>query len=216
MANKKNKSRHNQEAILFILMGLIIVGLIISGYFLFVRKILPELSGMAEKANEMPANDLPKQAQTSSKSFDQFIPEDEAELIRLYFVKPGKDSLSYEARKIRKTSMLQLAEKIVEGLISGPELPGLISCLPKGTKLRGVFFDKGTFIVDLSKEFKQNQIGGAVEEILSVYAIVNSITELDPKSKVKILINGNEVKTAGEHVDLSQPLTRLEEIISMQ
>jgi spore germination protein GerM len=213
---KKTKSRHNQEAILFILMGLIIVGLIISGYFLFVRKILPELSGMAEKANEMPANDIQKTELESNKSLAQFIPEDEAELIRLYFIKPGKDALSYEARKIRKTSMLQLAEKIVESLISGPELPGMVSVLPKETRLRSVFFEKGTFIVDLSKEFKQNMVGGAVEETLAVYSIVNSITELDPKSKVQILINGNEVKTAGEHIDLSQPLTRLEEIISMQ
>lgn len=36
----KKPSRHNQERILFVLMGLIIVGLILSGYFL-VRKISP-------------------------------------------------------------------------------------------------------------------------------------------------------------------------------
>jgi germination protein M len=212
MAAKK-KARHNQETILFILMGLIVVGLIVSGYFLFVGKILPELSGTNQPKKITVASST--ESSTPKTTSIDLLPPSETQTIRIYFQVKGKDSLKSEFRKVRKQKMLLAqAKTIMETLLSGPKESGLHNTIPEGTTLRSVFFDKGTFIIDLSKEFKLNLAGGAMDELLSVYSIVNSVTELDPNSKVKILINGNEIATAGGHSDLSQKLTRNEKLIS--
>jgi spore germination protein GerM len=212
VANARKNSRHNQEKILFALMGCIIIGLIISGYFLFVKKILPELSGRNEaaQATSTPASGTSQVA----ASEEEFIPQEEAQALRIYFAKKGRDNLASELRKVRKRSMLiAQARQIVETVLEGPADQSLYQIIPKGTTLRGLFFDSGVFIVDLSHEFLAIQNQGIAEQILGVYSLVNSLTELDARAKVRFLINGTEPAGNEGHVDLSQPMTRLGELI---
>ncbi|MEW6712982.1 MAG: GerMN domain-containing protein, partial [Candidatus Riflebacteria bacterium] len=74
--------------------------------------------------------------------------------------------------------------------------------------------DEGTFFVDLSIEFARISSSGAVEEVLAVYSLINSLTEIDPRAKVRILINGIEPIGDSGHVDLTGTMTRLPEMIS--
>lgn len=209
MASGKKNAR-NQETIIFILMGLIIIGLIISGYFLFVKKILPELSGtdqepgaVASAEKEKPADETPV-----------FIPDEEAQMLTLYFPQKDKDNFRGEIRKVFRRKMLTAqATQIIEELLKGPSSKDLYSAIPAQTRLRGLFFDSGTFIVDLSRDFSECKNLGATEQALAIYSLVNSLTELDPKAKIKILVNGSEQLDEAGHIDLSQPLTRLQEMI---
>lgn len=214
MANSRKTSRHNQEKLLFVLMGLIIAGLIIAGYFLFVRKILPELASIrqgSETAMPVKTTDV---AIARPSSPDEFIPADEIQALRVYFPGKGKDTLSSELRKVRKSAMLiAQARQIVETLLEGPANSHLYTIIPTGTTLRGLFFDSGMFIVDLSREFSGIHSQGVNEQLLGVYSLVNSLTELDAKAKVRFLINGTEPDGSEGHVDLSQPMTRLEDLI---
>ncbi|EKD83002.1 MAG: lipoprotein LpqB, GerMN protein [uncultured bacterium] len=214
MANKKKPSRHNQEKILFLLMGLIVIGLIVSGYFLFVRKILPEIAAIPENNQQAALASHAQQLEAGSKApVEEFIPQEEAQSLKIYFGQKGKDLLVPELRTVRKRTMLiAQARQIVETLLEGPVSGSLYQVIPKGTTLRGLFFDSGVFIVDLSKEFAGINNLGASEQILSIYSLVNSLTELDPRAKVRFLINGSEPTADIGHVDITQALTRLEEI----
>ncbi len=210
----KKPSRHNQERILFVLMGLIIVGLILSGYFLFVRKILPELSSGKETSTAAAATPGASAASEDLAAANEFIPQEEAQDLRIFFGLKGTDMLASELRRVRKRTMLiAQARQIVETLLEGPITGNLYQVFPEGTGLRGIFFDAGTFIVDLSREFTALSKFGAAEQTLAVYSLVNSLTELDPKARVKILINGSEPAGDEGHIDLSVPLTRLENLI---
>lgn len=215
MANSRKASRHNQEKLLFALMGLIIVGLIVSGYFLFVGKILPELAAVkdSQTAGLPQAQSGAVASQTAAKT-EEFIPPDEIQDLRVYFASKGQDTLSSELRRVRRRTMLiAQARQIVETILEGPGGTSFYQTIPKGTTLRGLFFDSGIFIVDLSREFLDIQYQGVTEQILGIYSLVNSLTELDPKAKVRFLVNGTELDSSEGHVDLSQPMTRLNNLI---
>ncbi len=210
----KKPSRHNQERILFVLMGLIIIGLILSGYFLFVRKILPELTSDKETSTAATANTGVSAISDDMAAANEFIPQEEAQDLRIFFGMKGSDMLASELRRVRRRTMLiAQARQIVETLLEGPITGSLYQLFPKGTGLRGIFFDAGTFIVDLSREFTALNKLGAAEQTLAIYSLVNSLTELDQKAKVKFLINGSEPASDEGHIDLSVPLTRLESLI---
>ncbi len=212
MANKRKPSRHNQEKVLFVLMGLIVIGLIVSGYFLFVRKILPEIT--TQNQSEQQVATASQTQQTGTASPEEFIPADEVHTLKIYFGEKGKDYLVPEERRVRKRAMLiAQARQIVETLLEGPASPSLHRIIPKGTALRGLFFESGVFTVDLSREFAAVSNLGAAEQILSVYSLVNSLTELDPRAKVRFLINGSEPAADTGHVDLSQNLTRIDDLM---
>jgi hypothetical protein len=63
--------------------------------------------------------------------------------------------------------------------------------------------------VDLSPEISSGHEGGSLEEILTVYALVNALTtNLPAVERVQILVAGREVDTLAGHVDLRRPLQK--------
>jgi germination protein M len=104
---------------------------------------------------------------------------------------------------------LQQARQLVEAQIGSPATP-YVSAIPDGAKLRALYLDgRGQAFVDLSREVSTGHSGGALEEILTVYSIVNAVTEnLPAVHAVQILVDGREVDTLAGHVDLRRPLTR--------
>jgi hypothetical protein len=54
---------------------------------------------------------------------------------------------------------------------------------------------------------------GAIEQAISAYSIINSLTELDPGAKIRFLINGSEPTDEYGHIDLTRPMTRLKDLI---
>lgn len=82
--------------------------------------------------------------------------------------------------------------KLLTLLASGPSNDKLESPLPEGTTINNAYLKGNTVYVDFSKEFINNAPTGIEEEGLLVYSIVNTLTELNEVSSVKILINGEE------------------------
>ena len=63
--------------------------------------------------------------------------------------------------------------------------------------------------VDLSAEARTRHTGGALDELFTIYAIVNAVTvNLPAISRVQILVDGKEVDTLAGHVDLRHPLEK--------
>ena len=115
-------------------------------------------------------------------------------MISLYFVNPENNDLAPEARKIDAKNLLENPYKfILELLINGPKNEKLYSIIPEGTKVNNATLNNDVVVVDLSKEFIENQ-ESAEKASLSIYSIVNTLTELNEVNAVKILIEGEENK----------------------
>jgi hypothetical protein len=85
----------------------------------------------------------------------------------------------------------------------------LLSPFPRGTRLRAVYLADGDVLfVDLSGEVTTEHSGGSLNELLTVYALVNALTtNVAEIGAVQILVDGREVDTLAGHIDLRQPLT---------
>jgi spore germination protein GerM len=91
-----------------------------------------------------------------------------------------------------------------------PAPPPLAQALPAGTTLRALFVTgQGTAFVDLSEEATTAHSGGSLDELFSVFAIVNVLTaNLPAIGRVQILVAGKEVDTLAGHIDLREPLQK--------
>lgn len=218
--DNRKRQRRRQESFLFVLMGLILLGLLLSGYFLFVDKVLPGLtrsspSGVGNPVTagtSQPAKPGEAQVVGVTGEAAEGIPG-EGQIVSLYFGARDKDNLVKELRKISpEKNLLPLAQLLIRELLKGPFSPEARRVLPEGTQLRSIFFHQGTFFVDFSRELAENHPGGALEEVLTIYSIVDTLTELDRRAKVRFLVNGIEIDSLRGHVGLRQALTRYEPI----
>ena len=101
------------------------------------------------------------------------------------------------------------AREIVAAQIA-PVVEPLVSAVPAGTTLRAVFLtDAGEAYVDLSREVASAHPGGTLNELLTVYTIVDALTvNLPAVTGVQVLVDGKQVDTLAGHVDIRQPLTK--------
>lgn len=85
-----------------------------------------------------------------------------------------------------------------------------IKVIPDGTTLRGFYVtDRGDAFVDLGPEVVRAHPGGSLNELLTVYALVNAVTaNLPAVQRVQLLVDGKEVDAIAGHVDIRRPLTR--------
>ncbi|MCF8070247.1 MAG: GerMN domain-containing protein [Desulfobacterales bacterium] len=101
----------------------------------------------------------------------------------------------------------ELGYKILEALLSGPR-GNHVRTIPEETVIRAFYITKqGTAFVDLTGGIRENHPGGIKAEIFTIFSIVNSlILNIEEINAVKILIDGNEVRTLAGHMDLTMPL----------
>lgn len=101
------------------------------------------------------------------------------------------------------------AGEIVRAQIAAA-VPPLVSAVPPGTTLRALYLTaNGSAFVDLSRDVVTAHPGGSLDELLTVYSIVNALTmNLPAVTSVQVLVDGKEVDTLVGHVDLRRPLTK--------
>jgi spore germination protein GerM len=104
---------------------------------------------------------------------------------------------------------VEQARRIMEAELA-PAPTSMTSAIPPGTSLRALYVtERGQAFVDLSREATAAHPGGSVNEILTVYSIVDALTaNLPAISAVQILVDGHEVDTLAGHVDLRSPLSK--------
>ena len=104
---------------------------------------------------------------------------------------------------------VEQAREIVAAQVA-PVVDPLVSAVPAGTTVRALFVtEKGEAFVDLSKDVVSAHPGGTMNELLTVYTIVNAVTEnLPAVTSVQLLVDGKEVDTLAGHIDLRRPLTK--------
>lgn len=114
-------------------------------------------------------------------------------MITLYFKEKETGKITPEARKIdanllAKDPYLYLLTE----LVNGPKNERLEKLIPDGTKVNKIELKGSVLWIDFSKEFVQNVKEGDEEKVIE--SIVNTLTELNEISSVKILIEGEEGK----------------------
>jgi spore germination protein GerM len=128
----------------------------------------------------------------------------------LYFVSEDGMALVGVQREVPfgETVLDQARQIVISQLAVAPG--SLVSAIPSETTLRAVYLtERGDAFVDLSADARTKHTGGALDEIFTVYAIVNALTtNLPAVKRVQILIEGKEVDTLAGHVDLRHPLQK--------
>ncbi len=130
----------------------------------------------------------------------------------LYFGDAMGEGLTSERRMVEFPTSNIIEKIIVEELLKGPQGSQGISVIPTGVKVLSVETKNNVCFVNLSKEFIDKFSGGSTGEMLTIYSIVNSLTELDTVSAVQFLIEG-EKRESLDHITLNEPIARDKSLI---
>lgn len=179
-----------------------VVGIVVLGVFLWwiLFVVVPRWGGRGTAPQDAAAGGAQSPAAIAQRKITAtlyFISEDGMSLVPVQREVPFGDPVVEQARHIVEAQL---------GIVEQP----LASAVPIGTKLRAVYVsEKGDAFVDLSGEVTGNHPGGALDELFTVYTIVNALTvNLPAIHRVQILIDGKEVDTLAGHVDLRNPLSK--------
>ena len=114
------------------------------------------------------------------------------------------------------SSVVEQGRQILTAQLTAQPPESHVNVIPSGTTLRAFYVtDRGDAFVDLSADVVRGHPGGSLNELLTVYAIVNAVTaNLPAARRVQILVDGKEADTIAGHVDLRRPLTRNVSLVS--
>ena len=131
--------------------------------------------------------------------------------VRLYFA-DGQNRYLVAEERTQTAEHSSLPEAVLQGLIAGPQGSGLQPTIPEGTILLGASVSDGVCVVNFSAEFLSNRPDNELAERMTVFSVVDSLTELEDVSSVEILVEGNEVDRYC-YLSLAQELTRDDTLI---
>ncbi len=136
---------------------------------------------------------------------------DSAKPVILYYGAPDALGIAPEVRWIPSGEIT--ARRLVEELTRGPRDKRLAPVLTPTAKILGVEQNGERVTVNFDRSVVREHPGGSAGEIATVYAVVNTLTELPGVSEVMWLIEGQVVESLVGHMDLSSPLVRSDEVI---
>ncbi len=156
--------------------------------------------------------------QQSNKSTNTVVenktekPAEEKIKIKVYF--PNSDATKLVAvDKTVKVAGTTKYKAAMDALMEGTDDSKLTTVIPKQAKLLGVTVSGDTAKVDFDKGLIKHFNGGSTGEEFLVGSIVNTLTEFPEIKKVQITIDGRNVETLKGHMDVSKPLSRMDELL---
>ena len=203
--NRKSKKKKNNLKIIFTLLAFVLI--LFFSYTIFNKFIVP----VWERYKEKPVVTKEVPYKEEEREEVQPVAIEEMVEVNLYFSDSQAMYLEPEKRKISQTP--SLARQAVIELIKGPENSELYLTIPQGTQVNEVYIVDDIVYVDLSEEIFKNHPGGSSGELMTVYSIVSTLTEIPPIVGVQILVEGNEMNSLVGHIDISMPLLRDEDWI---
>ncbi len=167
---------------------------IAAGWILFVG--LPKWYGSRPRAEVPTASNAPA-AERKITATLYYISPDGLALVGVQREVPFGEPIEQQAQRILEAQLLRAPDP-------------LSSAIPESTTLRSFFLDgRGQAFVDLSADARVRHTGGALDELFTIYAIVNALTvNLPAITRVQILVDGREADTLAGHVDLRHPLQK--------
>lgn len=192
-------------------------------FFLIIMAVIfALLTGCGNKKQRENESDDPDLMSPSSSSF---LTELEASnfggelLVTIYLANEDDTKLLKVMRSISvgeaRKSTEKLATAIVELIIAGPlENENARGTIPEGASLKNpVKVDEGTATVNFTNEFINKHPGGKLKEQMTIFSIVNSLTELIDVQRVQFKINGKIEKEYRGSFMLDAPFPRTPSLI---
>lgn len=134
-------------------------------------------------------------------------PERDAQnTVTVYFTAENRRLHAQQFNFPQQRTEYETAKFILDELTQGPSSGYLLSPLPAGAHVKGIYFHGSDIVIDFSSDFPSLFSGGTGDELLGLYAIVNSLLKnLDSYSQVRFLVNGEEFAATDGGLDISQP-----------
>lgn len=168
--------RKHKKQIIILLIVLFIIA-IIGGIYIYNKEKTKEIGQLVDY---IPAEEITQEQLRRT-------------IVSLYFANKETKILIPEARTVDvKELVKQPYETLLNLLIEGPKDEKLEKTIPEGTKINKVELKDKILYIDFSEEFVNNHTGGVEAESNTIYAIVNTLTQLNEIESIKILINGQE------------------------
>ncbi len=97
----------------------------------------------------------------------------------------------------------------VEALLDEPDEDNLTRIFPKNAAIHSVTVANGTATVDLDGGITKGFVGGSTGEEFLIGSVVDTLTNFPEVTRVKFLVDGQDIETLSGHMDLSTPLERM-------
>lgn len=117
--------------------------------------------------------------------------------VNLWYPRSEGDGLGVEHRSILKDEGSGLIQAVLGAWLEGPQYDSLLPCAPEGTHVHSAAAAEGVCTVDLSGEFLQNAPTDPQTARLLVYALVNTLGELEQVDAVVLLCQGEPLEELG-------------------
>ena len=167
----------NKKLIMYVGIILIVLVLIVVGYFIY--------NNAKNKNNDILLEYTP-QEEITEEQLRQTV-------VTLYFLDPNSYKLVPEARQIDSKKLVNDPyEELIKLLIEGPKNENLLKIIPENTQINSAQIKDNILYIDLSEDFIDEQNLGKEQEELILKSIVNTVTELTEINKVAFLIDGEE------------------------
>ncbi len=117
--------------------------------------------------------------------------------VELWYLRQDGQGLAVERRQIIKNVDQTVVQAVLSAWAEGPHQTGLNSCLPEGSQILSADLKDGVCTVDLSPEYLQGLPRNETRAALMIYAMVNTLCELDGVEAVQIYIDGQPAPAVG-------------------
>lgn len=131
--------------------------------------------------------------------------------LNLYFANKNGDKLTTQSTVIEYNANVAVEKVVVEQLILGPTEKNCYATIPKDTKVMSVTTKDGVCYVNLDTGFTAQ--GYDVLGTVTIYSIVNSLTDLPGITSVQILVNGETNINYKDNISLETTFQKNPEII---
>jgi hypothetical protein len=191
---RRKKQKRRVSTLRYLTIALVLCAIAWVGYFFYTHNVLTALLPALNRLR----GEAPPSAWTAT----------------LYFGDETGERLLKEHRIITSSQTPERkAAALLQELLKGPISRGTRT-LPPQTRESGVAFDSGIMSVNFSAELKTKHPGGSAAEILTVYAIVDTLAANIPEvKKVQLLIDGKPIDTLAGHIDCKKPMAPRTDLI---
>ena len=131
--------------------------------------------------------------------------------LNLYFANKSGDKLKNQSCVVEYNANVAVEKVVVEQLIAGPTEDGYYPTIPKDTKVMSVTSKDGVCYVNLDTGFTSQ--GYDVLGTVTIYSIVNSLTDLPGIQSVQILVNGETNMNYKDYISLETIFQKNSEIV---
>ena len=134
--------------------------------------------------------------------------------LNVYFANKNGDKLIPQSTVLEYNANVAVEKVVVEQLIAGPSESGYYATIPKDTKVMSVTTKDGVCYVNLDTGFTAQ--GYDVLGTVTIYSIVNSLTELPGITSVQILVNGETSINYKDNISLETTFQKNPDILEKE